>query len=154
MPGTIKRRQEIAIIDRKECPFCNLESLQIIEENEKAIVFFSNPRLVKGHLLVIPKRHIEKPWELTAKERSDIFELLFKYQQIITDKMATGCDIKENYRPFLSQSRLKVDHVHFHLIPRELYDDIWEKVQGEADLFRDIDEQELSSTHKKLAGSS
>lgn len=133
-----------------QCPFCDLENLRIIEQNENAVIFFSNPRLTAGHLLVVPKRHVERPWELTETERSDIFDLLFKYQRLITEKLATGCDIKEHYRPFLVQGRLKVDHIHFHLVPRELFDDIWQKVQTESDLFSDLEKSEMNFVQNKL----
>jgi diadenosine tetraphosphate (Ap4A) HIT family hydrolase len=36
-------------------------------------------------------------------------------------------------------SRLKVDHVHYHLIPRSLHDELYLKVEKfETDIFRDM----------------
>lgn len=114
-----------------------------IEENETAHVFFSNPRLTKGHLLVVPNRHVEKPWELTTTEIKDIFALVHKYQKLLAEKIGTGCDVRQNYRPFLPESELKIDHIHFHLIPRTLKDEIFEvSQQFEPDLFKDLSDKE------------
>lgn len=86
----------------KDCPFCEASLIaRTIEENKSAHIFFSNPRLTKGHLLVSPKRHIEEPWKLSKNEISDVFTLVHKYQKLLAEKLGTGCDIKQNYRPFL-----------------------------------------------------
>src|ERR1035437_3870854 len=111
-----------------DCSFCNTlknEKERIIEEGKTVFVVFSNPRLMKAHLLVIPKRHIEKPSELNKKERKELFDTVLKYQEKIISKIAAGCDIRENYRPFVPENELKVNHIHFHLQPRELNDKLY-----------------------------
>ena len=110
--------------DISECPFCQLDS-QIIKSNQSAMLFLSNPRKTFGHILVCPKRHIEKPWELTKAEILDIYDLIFYAEDILINTIADGIDIKQNYRPFLKQSRLKVDHVHYHVLPRSNKDSIY-----------------------------
>ena len=137
----------------KNCPFCSPElNDRIIETNESAQVFFSNPRLTKGHLLVTPKEHIEEPWGLSEAELTDIFSLIHKYQKLLTSGIGTGCDVKQNYRPFLPQGRLKVDHVHFYLIPRTLNDDLYERSQKfESDIFNDITTEEMKKVLKALS---
>src|SRR5689334_13658505 len=60
----------------ENCPFCNSKE-RIVKQNELAQVVLSNPRKVPGHFLVLPKRHVEKPWELTSDEITSIFELIF-----------------------------------------------------------------------------
>ena len=44
---------------------------------------FSNPRLMEGHLLVIPKRHVEKLSELNEEERKELFDTVIEYQEKI-----------------------------------------------------------------------
>ena len=51
----------------RECPFCELGT-RVLDENELACCFASDPCLCFGHLLVVPKRHIEQPWELSESE--------------------------------------------------------------------------------------
>src|SRR5689334_19599682 len=112
-----------------ECPFCNLnnETSRLIRETEHVAVILSNPRLMEGHVLVVPKRHVEQPWGLTPSERTELFDTVLDTQHRIIAAFATGCDIREHYRPFLPQSRTKIDHIHFHLHPRELEDALYEK---------------------------
>src|SRR3546814_6369400 len=110
----------------KDCPFCNSKE-RVIRENDHAFAVLSNPRKMPGHFLVMPKRHIEKPWELKPEELQDIFDLIFFIEQKIIGTLGDGCDIRQNYRPFMQQSKLKVDHIHFHVYPR-YFDDYLYKV--------------------------
>ena len=134
----------------KDCPFCSLEG-RTLRENDTAHVILSNPRKVPGHLLVVPKRHIEKPWELTDQELQDIFAHIGFIEQRIIGKLGDGCDIRQNYRPFMQQSALKVDHVHFHVIPRSLEDYIYSVSEKfETDLFAALDDKEAAEVAKLL----
>jgi diadenosine tetraphosphate (Ap4A) HIT family hydrolase len=133
-----------------ECPFCNLNE-RVLKENKTAQAFLSNPRKVPGHFLVTPKRHVEKPWELTKAEVQDIFELVFFVEQKLIGKLGTGADIRQNYRPFLQQGKIKVDHVHLHIYPRYLNDYLYEvSEQYETDLFTDLDPKEQEEFAKLL----
>ena len=132
------------------CPFCNPDE-RILKENEHALVVLSNPHKVPGHFLVLPKRHVEKPWELSHEELADIFDLIFFIEQRIIGKLGDGCDVRQNYRPFMKQSDLKVDHVHFHVIPRALDDYIYKvSEQFETELFAELDDVERSAVEKLL----
>ena len=93
-----------------DCPFCNLqkEQTRIIRITELTTVLLSNPRLMPGHTLVVPKRHVEKPWELTTNEIQAIFEDIFWIEVKLLENGAEGCDIRQNYRPFLAQSKIKI----------------------------------------------
>jgi diadenosine tetraphosphate (Ap4A) HIT family hydrolase len=134
----------------ENCPFCN-SSERVLKENTHAQVLLSNPHKVPGHFLVVPKRHIEKPWELTNDELTDIFELIFFIEQKIIGKLGDGCDIRQNYRPFMKQSQLKVDHIHFHVIPRSLQDYIYKvSEQYETSLFAELDDAERDAVAKLL----
>ncbi|HJP96528.1 MAG TPA: HIT family protein [Candidatus Saccharimonadales bacterium] len=129
------------------CPFCGVDPVRnpTLEESEHVRVIFSNPRLVKGHLLVIPKRHVEQPWELTEVELKEIFTHIHRLQQKISSTLGTGCDIRQNYRPFMKQGRLKVDHLHFHLLPRTFQDDLYEKsMKYETDIFSELPYPEIN----------
>ncbi len=62
---------------------------------------------------------------------------------MLASGLATGCDVRQNYRPFLVQGRLKVDHVHFHILPRTFQDELYEKsMRFETDMFQDMTERE------------
>lgn len=128
------------------CPFCEINPIRnrTLQESEHVRVIFSNPRLMKGHLLVIPKRHVEQPWELTEVELKEIFSHIHGLQQKISSTLGTGCDIRQSYRPFMKQGRLKVDHLHFHLLPRTFQDDLYEKsMKYETDIFSELPPKEI-----------
>ncbi len=132
----------------KNCPFCypNPKRNKVLEETEMTKVIFSNPRLMPYHLLVIPKRHVAKLSELTLEERNDLLETVVRYQEVILEKVAKGCDTKQHYRPFLENSDLKQEHLHFHLQPRELNDELYQKCQiFETDVFEFLSPDEVAS---------
>ena len=134
----------------EDCPFCEVKD-RVLRENERARVILSNPRKVPGHFLVIPKRHVEKPWELTHEELADIFDLIFFIEKKVIGKLGDGCDVRQNYRPFLPQNRLKKDHVHFHVLPRSLNDYLYKMAEVyETDLFADLDDMEGEAVAKLL----
>lgn len=134
----------------KSCPFCNTD--RVLKENKHAQIILSNPRKVPGHFLVVPKRHIEKPWELKHEEITDIFDLIFFIEKKIIGKLGEGCDVRQNYRPFMKQSKLKVDHVHFHVYPRYFEDYLYKVCERfETDLFTDLDKDEAVEVAKLLS---
>jgi len=132
------------------CPFCNAAD-RVLKENEHAILILSNPRKVPGHILVLPKRHIEEPWQLTADELTDVFKLIFLAEQRILGKLGDGVDIRQNYRPFKREDELKKNHVLFHVIPRSKDDYIYSVSEKfEKDLFADLDDLERKEVEKLL----
>ncbi|MGH7141631.1 MAG: HIT family protein [Minisyncoccia bacterium] len=132
------------------CPFCDPKE-RVFKENEHAYCLLSNPRLMPGHLLVIPKRHVEKPWELSDEEVRDIFSLIKFLQQKIVPALATGVDVRQHYRPFLPESRTKVNHVHYHVLPRTFQDELWLKVEShDQELFRDLSKEEQKRITKLI----
>lgn len=128
--------------DTQQCPFCDCDE-RVLKQNELAQVVLSDPHKVPGHLLVMPKRHIEKPWELTNRELTDIYDLIFFLEQKLIGKLGDGFDIRQNYRPYRPQSELKVNHILFHVIPRSEGDFIYQVAeQHEQDLFAELDDME------------
>ncbi|HSH18606.1 MAG TPA: HIT family protein [Candidatus Saccharimonadales bacterium] len=136
--------------ENKLCPFCDCGE-RVLKQNELAQVVLSDPHKVPGHLLVMPKRHVDKPWELTPDEIRAIFELIFFIEKKIIGKLGDGCDIRQNYRPFRKQDDFKSEHVLFHVIPRS-QDDYLYKVseQYESDLYVDLDDMERDAVEDML----
>jgi diadenosine tetraphosphate (Ap4A) HIT family hydrolase len=137
--------------EKTECPFCDLKD-RVLKENERAVVILSNPRKVPGHFLVLPKRHIEEPWQLTPEELQDIFALIFFVEQRIIGKLGTGVDIRQNYRPFKKHTtNFAANHILFHVIPRSADDYIYSVSEKyERDLFADLDSLEAKEVAKLL----
>lgn len=136
-----------------DCPFCkiNKEKTRIVEQTKNNLVILSNPKLVSCHILVIPKRHVERLFELNELEKEDIMKLLIKYQEKILKKVSSGCDIRQNYRLFQKQGKIKVNHLHIHLQPRELEDELYEKCQiFEKEIFKELESGEIEKFSKLL----
>ena len=134
----------------KACPFCHLKS-GILLQNNLAVAFLSDPRKVKGHFLVTTKRHIEQPWSMTPEELQSVYELIFKIEQAFVGKLGTGLDIRQNYRPFMEQDRLKVDHIHYHVLPRAKFDRIYDVAERyDTVLFKKLTNQEQTDISNLL----
>lgn len=133
-----------------ECPFCNAKD-RVLKQNGYAQLILSNPRKVPGHMLVLPKRHVEKPWELTPQEVLDVYELIAFAQQRVLGKLGEGADIRQNYRPFKKEDELKKNHVLFHVVPRSRDDYIYTTAEKfERDLFAELDDLERDEVAKLL----
>jgi diadenosine tetraphosphate (Ap4A) HIT family hydrolase len=134
------------------CPFCNidLKRTRILDETKNTFVLISNPVLVPSHLLVIPKRHVGKLSELNKEELNELVSQVIKFQEKLVKKF-TGCDLRQNYRPFQRDDDLKVEHLHINLQPREFNDDLYLKCQiNEKDIFRMLNQDELNKIQKEL----
>ena len=128
-----------------DCRFCTIindETERIVAYRDHCFVLLSNPRLVPGHLLVIPRRHVERPNELNAEEQKNMFDTMLEFQDYILENVASGCDIRQHCKPFLPESRLKVNHVHFHVLPREFQDELFLHSQKNDEVFTDLGEDE------------
>ena len=101
----------------ENCFFCNaINKKDFALENELAVARFDDFPVNKGHLEVIPKRHVKDWWETTQEERIAIFNLIDEAKKIVDEKYSPdGYNIGMNLGEVAGQS---VMHLHVHLIPR------------------------------------
>jgi diadenosine tetraphosphate (Ap4A) HIT family hydrolase len=79
-----------------------------------------NQPLSRGHVLVVPKRHVADFFEMTPEEQLAVLELLREAHRLArTEHSPDGFNIGVNVGQAAGQSRM---HVHVHLIPRYLGD--------------------------------
>lgn len=104
-----------------DCFFCQrIKNNDFILENELAIARFDDFPVNKGHLEVVPKRHISDWWETSSEEKMAIFELLDEAKKMIDEKYKPdGYNIGMNLGVSAGQS---IMHLHVHLIPRYIGD--------------------------------
>jgi diadenosine tetraphosphate (Ap4A) HIT family hydrolase len=136
--------------DINACPFCSpLE--HVVKENDLAQAILSDPHKVPGHILVMPKRHVEKPWDLEKVELLAVFELINFIEQRFIGHLGDGMDVRQSYRPFLPQDKLKINHMTFHVIPRS-EDDYLHQVSGQYEdgLYAELDDLEAKEVNKLL----
>jgi diadenosine tetraphosphate (Ap4A) HIT family hydrolase len=100
------------------CELCSRH--EVLLENALAYVRHDNNSLSRGHVLVIPKRHVASFFDMTDEERSAVLELLTKIQKSLEKEHSPdGYNIGVNVGKAAGQSRM---HVHVHLIPRYIGD--------------------------------
>ena len=96
------------------CELCSRHGALL--ENALAYVRPDNNSLSRGHVLVIPKRHVPSFFDMTAEEQSAVLALLGEIQRSIQKQHSPdGYNIGVNVGKAGGQSRM---HVHLHLIPR------------------------------------
>ena len=99
------------------CLFCNINSKDLIFDNEFAFASFDSYPVSKYHSLIVPKRHILDYFELTNDELLACNDLIKKIKKKIQkeDKTVDGFNIGTNSGVAAGQS---IMHGHIHLIPR------------------------------------
>ena len=102
------------IAEPAACELC--APADILLESEHAYVRYDNNTLSRGHVLVVPRRHVASFFDMTSAEQADILGLLTQAQSLIQAKHSPdGYNIGVNVGKAAGQSRM---HVHVHLIPR------------------------------------
>ena len=134
-----------------KCVFCqvhNDESHRVIYSNSHCVAVLDKYPVVQGHCLVIPRRHVEKLQDLTKVEVLSLFDAITKVEDaLLSLKLGDGVDLRQHYRPFLEESMLKVNHVHFHLLPRKNNDELYSKA-----LVNELDLRDMSGSKQKVQG--
>jgi diadenosine tetraphosphate (Ap4A) HIT family hydrolase len=96
------------------CELCRPD--MVLLEDEQAYVRFDNNSLARGHVLVVPRRHVASFFDMTWDEKTSVLALLDRAKgQIETEFKPDGYNIGVNVGRAGGQSRM---HVHLHLIPR------------------------------------
>jgi diadenosine tetraphosphate (Ap4A) HIT family hydrolase len=133
------------------CPFCDAKQ-RILKENDPTYVLLSNPRRMEGHFLVIPKRHVEVPTDITDEEIVAVFQLVKFVQSKLIGTLGEGTQVRQNYMPYLPDSKYKVAHMHYHVMPRNLDDKMFQIVDvHDRETFEDLTDEEYDRIAKLIA---
>ena len=96
------------------CELC--AAAEVVAENDLAYARDDSNALSRGHVLVVPRRHVADFFEMTDEEQAAVMDLLRKARKIVLAKHSPdGFNIGANVGKAAGQNRM---HVHFHLIPR------------------------------------
>jgi diadenosine tetraphosphate (Ap4A) HIT family hydrolase len=97
-----------------DCELCSEQMVLFGDDN--AYVRHDNNSLSKGHVLVIPRRHVADFFDMTWAEKTSVLAMLDRAQaEISREHSPDGFNIGVNIGKAAGQSRM---HVHVHLIPR------------------------------------
>lgn len=103
-----------------DCIFCKIIAGAVpnytVYEDENVLAFLDIFPHAKGHTVVIPKQHIETPFDMEDKEWQDFFAGIKKTQDRIEQVLKPdGYNVGWNQKPAGGQA---VPHLHAHIIPR------------------------------------
>ena len=99
-----------------DCIFCNIPQDELIAENDLCFAIYDDFPVSKGHVLIIPKRHVADYFSLTEDEVMAIQIILREIKtKLDADLSPDGYNVGINVNEAAGQT---VFHVHVHLIPR------------------------------------
>ena len=120
-----------------DCLFCKIINKEIpskvIYEDDNYLSFLDINPNTKGHILVIPKKHVKNFTELTEEQATELIKIVKK----IAPKLVSILGV-EDYNLALNNGSVAgqiIDHVHWHIIPRYKDDGLkhWGSNQEEID---------------------
>ena len=100
------------------CPFCAFDAPVI--SNALAFACFDKYPVNRGHLLILPRRHVATWFEATQEEQAALLALLDEGKQLLDEQYKPdGYNIGINVGAAAGQT---IRHLHVHLIPRHFGD--------------------------------
>ena len=100
-----------------KCLFCDISQQRILVSNSYAYAIRDGFPVTNLHTLIIPKRHVDTYFDLSAEEVAAVHELLCSQKKAIEalDSSVSGFNIGMNCGKDSGQT---IFHCHIHLIPR------------------------------------
>ncbi len=129
------------------CIFCKIVNGEIpsdfLYEDNKFIAIFDKFPGAFGHVLVLPKAHMENLFELTDEVMEEILKVVKKVGLALKDTLnLEALNIIQNNGELAGQT---VNHFHIHLIPRIENDTITIKWQTQ-----NVSDDEFTKLYEKL----
>ena len=138
------------------CRFCEIakgnSERALISESKNFVCFLSDPYLMKGHALIAPKKHYESLLKMPSPLLHELIDEIKKLEKRML-KFSSGVSVFHNFLPFVPEKDTKVNHVHFHLWPRENFDDYYKQVLiHQEKVWKKAEISELNKIKKELFG--
>src|SRR3954453_11813526 len=125
-----------------DCLFCDIVAgsveADIALENEHVGGFPDHPPVFKGHVLLVPRRHVVTLPDLPAELRDPFLEA----GQRLADAMVAGLGEQGSFVALNNTVRQSVPHLHLHVVPRTKGDGLrgffWPRTryaEGESEAF-------------------
>ena len=146
MEDCIQPKSKISEHTPKVCIFCKIIKGEIpcykVYEDSDSLAFLDINPFVKGHMLIIPKKHYHWLWDM---EDEDYIPLM-KTVKLIANKLKLAFDIEWVEEVVAG---IGVDHAHVHLLPRRPDDGLPEVPT--TPLEPRLSKEELEEIRKKIA---
>lgn len=99
-----------------ECPFCSPARESVLYEGEMIMILLDGYPASRGHLLVVPKRHVETWNKLSWEEKEALLKGVELAMEALKNALKPdGFNVGINLGKAAGQT---VPHLHVHVIPR------------------------------------
>lgn len=114
------------------CPFCAIVAGQldasVVAQTERVLAFMDLRQAVPGHVLVIPKAHVENIFVIDAALAGEVMQMGVRVAQALGDAwQPPGLNLWQSNGEAGGQ---EVPHFHLHVQPRRVADGLF-RVYGE-----------------------
>lgn len=104
------------------CLFCQIASRElaseIVFEDADCLAFLDNRPLFPGHVLLIPKRHVDTLPDLP----DNLIAPLFSNTRLLARAVETGLECDGTFIGMNNRVSQSVPHLHVHIVPRRQKD--------------------------------
>lgn len=102
------------------CVFCEIVAGRVAQpavlDRPRVLAFMDLRQPALGHVLVVPKRHIENIFGLERDQGAELMDALAEVSKAVRDAFKPdGVSIWQSNGPGAHQ---EVPHIHFHIMPR------------------------------------
>jgi len=106
------------------CPFCAIaagtQPASVVWQDERALAFLDLRQAVRGHVLVVPRRHVATLFDLDEDDAAHLMRIAHRVACAVEQAWAPGgLNLWQSNRQAGGQ---EVPHVHVHVQPREVGD--------------------------------
>ena len=105
---------------QKECPFCKMiedkSNHVVVLEDKDILVIMDLYPATPGHLLILPKKHIETIYEMPSELGARIMNTAMLMAKAIKEKLSPeGLNLIQSNEAAAGQT---IPHFHLHIVPR------------------------------------
>lgn len=101
-----------------KCAFCEIirgaADAEIVFEDEHSVAFLDSRPLFPGHVLLVPRQHVETLSGLPAA----LIEPLFHAAQRLSRTVEAAMDAEGTFVAMNNRVSQSVPHLHIHVVPR------------------------------------
>lgn len=105
--------------DEPDCLFCRMDDEKVNSVVDESTNFYAradNFPATRGHVEIVPKRHVVSFFDLTAADVAEAYDLMHRVQQKLNSEHHPDA-----YTIGVNDGRAAgrtIDHLHIHLVPR------------------------------------
>jgi len=107
------------------CPFCEIvrggAEAHVVHHDDDVIAFLDRAPLIKGHVLVVPRAHVETLDDLPVA----LMEPVLRVAQRVSRAQQRSLGAEGSFTAANTRVSQSVPHVHIHVVPRRQGDGLF-----------------------------